>query len=296
MSNNTKPLLRGNLVAKVSGAVEKQEPRVKVSELLKFVLEMRYVTPVQIQKQFFKDDATEGLRLAKELIFSLRYEGKVRIWKSSELNDDSWVLVTEDGRNQLVLENPGKVIPNLTKAIFQPRMKHDMLLNELRIRFEEINFIEKWVSDAHMAEMGAILRNFEKDRPDAICKKKDGFSYFLELEVSEKGPKQYRERMEHYLKVLALDEFKDQKITGVIFFCKNESVQKKIKSLIPEGAKGISVMPYDKYFLTKEERKAINIANEKNAAVRKEKVASLKPAAIPSSGTAEPVPTDIFNL
>lgn len=277
-------------------AVTSQSSKSQDLDMMKFILEMRYVTPVQIQKQFFKGETGKERDLAVKAISDLLTKGLLKLWRSNELQDDSLVMVAESGRNAIVLENQGKLIPNITKTVFPPRLKHDMLLNELRIRFEEINFITKWVSDAHMAEMGLILRTFEKDRPDAICKKKDGKSYFLELEVAEKGAKAYRDRMGFYLEVLKKEEVKEQKITGVIFFCKNEEVQKKIKSLIPEGAKGISVMPYDKYFLSTEERRAIILENKMKAEAEKNKEEVPVKEEVLAKATVEPAPSDIFNL
>ncbi len=63
-------------------------------------------------------------------------------------------MTTEKAQKQIVDLNPGKVVPKETKNVFPFGVKHDLLLNDLRIRFEELGFIQKWVSDSHMAEMG----------------------------------------------------------------------------------------------------------------------------------------------
>jgi hypothetical protein len=167
--------------------------------------------------------------------------------KDVNLTNESLILVTESGRELVIKENPDKKVPVVTKNIFQPRVKHDLLLNDLRIRFEELNFLNKWTSEVSLKEVGFFLREF-KDLPDAVCKKKNDKSYFLELEVSMKAPSIYKARIEEYLKILEKEEMIDAGIEGVIFFCTQEEVAEKIKEQIPEGVKGISVLLYSNYF------------------------------------------------
>lgn len=223
-------------------------PKVEVKEvpylMLNYILEMRYLSVNQMKRRF---DLGEGvMKKVKELI----KEGWVRC-KDEELTEMSIVRVTVKAREELQKRFPDKKIPEIEKNIFYPRVNHDLFLNDLRIRFEDLGFISKWVSERQMREIPLFMRSFT-DYPDAVCMKKNGKGYFLELEVSEKGPKQYRERIAHYLEMLKMNDFKEAKIEGVIFFCVNEEVVEKIKKEIPEGTKGVSVLGYYNYFKTKE--------------------------------------------
>lgn len=226
------------------GATDSSEvkPGLAVTEtaLLRYVLEMRYMSIDQVTRRFY--DGGKVQESLKKLL-DLEYL-KVR---GGEVAMDSLLMVTTQGYAHLVLNLEGTKLPSLTKNVFQPRVNHDLLLNELRMRFEDLNFISRFYSEAMLKEIPLFLREF-KDLPDAVCKKMDDQGYFLELEVSGKAPKQYRERIAGYLRVLQLEEVKKEKITGVIFFCTDEKVMATIKAQIPEGTKGISVMSYHKYF------------------------------------------------
>ncbi len=66
--------------------------------------------------------------------------------------------------------------------------------------------------------------------------------------MAKKPSVKYRERIEHYLKILQKEEFRSAQIEGVIFFCVYEEVMEKIKAEIPSEVKKISVLSYHNYF------------------------------------------------
>lgn len=212
--------------------------------LLNYILEMRYLSFDQIKRRF------ELGSDADIVVSNLITKGLLRT-KDVQFKDDTLFRVTPKAQELIQKTYPDKKVPQVEKNIFQPRVRHDLLLNDLRIRFEDLGFISKWVSERQMKEIPLFLRSFQ-DFPDAVCVKKNSKSYFLELEVSGKGPKQYRERIASYLEVLKKDEVKEAGIEGVIFFCINEDNIEKIKKEIPEGAKGISVLLYENYFKIKQ--------------------------------------------
>ena len=214
--------------------------------LLLFALQQRYMTLAQVKRKFFPEEREKDGLKAFNIVKRLLEESLIKT-KDEKLGPDTLFLVTEAGRDLVVKLNDGVKLPERQKNIFQPVVKHDLLLTDLRIRFEQLNYVNRWGSENTLKEVPLFLREFQ-DLPDALVRKMDGRCYFLELEVSAKGPKQYRERIENYLRVLAIPEIQEQKVDGVIFFCVNDEVVDKIKSQIPKGAKGISVMPYEKYF------------------------------------------------
>lgn len=227
----------------------KPEPaKTKSTQVLEYLLEMRYSDLERLAKKFFRTPEMTDALSAKNLMGELISQGLVTIKKDKDSQVEIY-LATAEAREKLVKESPKKTYAQVTKQVFWPRMTHDLLLADLRIRFEDLNFIDRWYSEASLKEKPLLLREFQ-DLPDAICKKRNAKSYFLELEVSMKSPKVYLARIEQYLKILAKEEIKDADITGVIFFCTDEKVQEKIKSVVPEGAKGISVMLYSSYFKT----------------------------------------------
>lgn len=214
-------------------------------EMLKYILEMRYLSLEQVIRRFYEGGKVEEM---VDKLFNLKYLH----CKDQTLTDKSLILVTPKGREVILGTYKEVPAPQATKYALPGRLNHDMLLNDLRIRFEELNFLKRWVSEMCLKEMPFFLRQFP-NMPDALCKKNNDMAYFLELEVSQKSAKEYRERINHYLKSLKLKEVKEAKIEGVIFFCVKEEVADVIKAQIPKDSKGISVLHYSRYFPAKKE-------------------------------------------
>ncbi|MDG0816425.1 replication-relaxation family protein [Bdellovibrio svalbardensis] len=234
-------------------AFPKREPQLPLEKLLsmneleitKYVLEMRYLTLGQIITRFYDEGRVEE---------SVRKLLNLQILKCKDetLNEQSLFLATLKGFELVQAEWKDKKIPQVTKSVMPGRLNHDLLLNDLRIRFEQLNYLKQWASEQSLKEVPLFLREFQ-NMPDACCKKKNDKSYFLELEVAMKNAKAYRDRIETYLKVLQHPDMKGAGIEGVIFFCTDDKVVEVIKKQIPKEAKGISVMPYYKYFANKDE-------------------------------------------
>ncbi|QDK37978.1 hypothetical protein [Bdellovibrio sp. NC01] len=209
-------------------------------EMLKYILEMRYMTMDQLIRKFYDGGKVEGA--LKRL-----FDRELIKTKDKELTLESLVLLTLKGREEVVKAYPEKRLPELYSKVFPFRVNHDLHINNLRIRFEELGFLSKYISEEQLRTVPFFLREF-KDLPDAVCMKANGKGYFMEMEISGKGLKQYRERMDLYSKVLKTDEMKQQQIEGVIFFCTDEKVMGDIKRALPPDTKNYSVMPYKKYF------------------------------------------------
>jgi hypothetical protein len=211
--------------------------------LLLYLLQMKFMTMDQIDRKFFKSQSmAQNFR-------SLLAHGFLKT-KSEELSSESLIVPTEKAYEILKLENPEKEVPQALKRVFEPAVNHDLKLVELRMRFEELNFIKKWHSEKSLAEVPLMNRLFQ-DLPDAICKKPNDKGYFLELEISKKSPKVYEERIAHYIKVLESREMQEQGIEGVIFLCAKEEVCKIIKDKIPKS-KAFSVLMLDRYLKARE--------------------------------------------
>lgn len=221
----------------------------KELEILQMVLEMRYMTLRQITKKFYLVSSTVADKSAQYTVKKLLEQGLLKT-KDAEIGSESLLVPTLKAYSALAGKYPEAKLPQIQKNIFQPRVKHDLLLNKLRIRFEELGFLNKWYSETMVEEIPFFKRQFA-DLPDAVCKKKNEKGYFLELEVSMKSTKVYAARIEEYLRILALEEINDAGIEGAVFFCTDEKVRDKIKEQIPEGVKSISALLYESYFPSK---------------------------------------------
>jgi hypothetical protein len=213
-------------------------PTEKERQLLKYTLEMKFISLGQAQRKFLSQD--KDIRLNE-----LLKEGFLKC-SDEAIGEASLLVTTQKTYDLLKAEAPDKGLALPVKRIFQPAVNHDLKLVELRMRFEGLNFIEKWFSEQMLEAVPLMKRTFQ-DLPDAVCRKKNQKSYFLELEISKKGPKAYEERISEYAKVLELPEILEAGIEGVIFLCTNPEVEELIRSKLPKS-KTMSALPYDRYF------------------------------------------------
>lgn len=222
-------------------------------EIIKYILEMRYLTLGQIVTRFYDEGSVEeSVRILLDL--------QILKCKDEKLSEQSLFFATQKGYELVQKEWKDKKIPQITKAVMPGRLNHDLLLNDLRIRFEQLNFLNLWASEEMLREVPLFLREF-KNLPDACCKKKNDKSYFLELEVVMKNAKVYRDRVLEYLKILQNEDMKAAGVEGVIFFCTDKKVLELIKKQIPKDAKGISVMDYYKYFKSRDEESTAKVVH-----------------------------------
>lgn len=230
-------------------------------QLFLYLLEMKYLTLEQIIRKFPEIANLHGgkhdeqnlktlsekdrqFTLVARAIKELCVQGFLKT-KDPILNDQSLILATEKSYETLKKENPNKDIPQPTVKYFPWSVNHDLLLNTLRIRFEEFKFLSRWVSEKTLDEIPFIKQTFQK-LPDAVCRKKDEKGYFLELEISKKSSKEYEARIAEYKKILEKDEIKNSGIEGVVFVCTDPKVQELIRSLLPQSKK-FSSLPIQRY-------------------------------------------------
>jgi len=209
--------------------------------IIKYALEMKHLTLAQIEKKFF------GGRHAHQEVTDLEKQGYLRK-KDRDLKFGSVFIPTSKAYDELLQKEA--LLPRPMSQIFAPRVNHDSKLTDLRIRFEELNFITKWTSERMLAQI-PMIKELLTDEPDAVCRKKEGDGYFLELELTQKTKAQYKYRIQKYLETLENAHIKEQKITGVIFICGDKKVQDFIKALLPKNEKRISVLPYTRYMKSK---------------------------------------------
>ncbi|MBX2994835.1 MAG: hypothetical protein KF681_08435 [Bdellovibrionaceae bacterium] len=216
-------------------------PRATVNQdgILKFLLDMKYARKSQLLKRFGDNDQT------RSEIGQLLRAGFIKS-KDRDLTARSLLIPTLEGYKHLQTGAKGMLLAEPVKRIFDPMVRHDLILGDIRLRFEELNFIKKWNSE----EMLKVVPGFAKlmrDLPDAMCERNDGNSYFLELEISPKNRKVYEDRVEEYKAILEMDEIKAQGINGVIFLCTDPKVLETLKSVTPKNTKAFSVLPITRY-------------------------------------------------
>ena len=227
-------------------------------QILKLLLEMKFMTKSQLEKKF------SWVSDFEKVMDSLFQEELIKKRKIENVEEE--ILLTTPKGFQFIEEDfkDDSLLPKPQGNVFTGRVRHDLKLADLRMRFEELGFIKKWTSEEMMKEVPP-LRELMKDFPDAICRKKDDRAYFLELEISNKGSTRYSDRIQEYLDILESETCKNLKIDGVLFLCTHEKVKETIKSKIEEGETRISVLPFDRYFSPYEGKKKEIQSEEDNS-------------------------------
>ncbi len=246
----------------VANSAQQQREVTEVElSLFHYLLEMKFLSTKQIIRKFPKladlqtnhsDQAKLDLMNPEDQQFTLItrqikdlcLRGYLKC-SDPVLTDQSLILATTKSYETLKSKNPGKDIPQVVARHFHFGEKHDSILNDLRIRFEELNLLNRWVSEKAMEEIPFIHQTFQK-LPDAICKKKNNKSYFLEFENSKKSKKEYVARIHEFEKVLTKKEITEAGIEGVIFFCSSKEVEEVVSSLLPQSRQ-FSCIPITNY-------------------------------------------------
>lgn len=209
--------------------------------LFTYLLQMKFMSFAQVEKKF---------GIGKAEIQGLESDGFIKCKPAySEISPDSLIIPTDLAHAELAKANPNKDLAKPLKRVFEPAIKHDLKLVDLRMRFEELNFVTNWYSEASLDAIPLMKRLFT-DMPDAVCKKPNGKSYFLELEISQKTIARYEERINEYTRILENEEVKAAGIEGVIFMCTNDKVLDLIKSKLP-GNSSFSALSINRYIKDK---------------------------------------------
>jgi len=207
-------------------------------DFLRYLLEMKYMTALQVEKKFCEN---------KDLVINLRELLKAGYLKTKgdEILSESLIVPLKKSHEYIKSKYPEKLIPDTLTRVFEPAVRHDLLLVDLRIRFEKLRFLERWFSEESLRQLPLMNQAFQ-DLPDALCRKPNGKSYFLELEISKKTLKDYDTRISNCQKVLALEGIKSLGVEGVIFVCTDPKVVEILKEKTKD-LKNISVFPISRY-------------------------------------------------
>ena len=244
-----------------SSAPQQKEATEVELTLFHYLLEMKFLNTKQIIRKFPKladlpanhtDQAKLDLMNPEDELFTLItrqikdlcMRGYLKC-SDPVITDTSLIHPTSKSYETLKAKYKDKDIPQIPVRHFPFGVNHDLILNDLRIKFEELNFLNRWVSEKTMEEIPFIHQTFQK-LPDAICKKKNDKSYFLELENSKKSGKRYEERIQEFKSILAKKEIVESGIEGVVFICTDIETEELIRNLLPRSRQ-FSCIPIQKY-------------------------------------------------
>lgn len=215
--------LKSNLSAEIYELIEKRN-----MDILKLLLEMKYLTADQIERKFFSF-STEKAK--KYLASCLKKLTDLKLIVKKTYDKFEIYVPTAVAHQQLCEKADGKIVTKPTQRVFEPRLNHDLKLTELRFKLEEEKKLRKWYSENMLKEIPKLTQAFS-DLPDALLTLSDGTSAFLELEISRKGNQKYTERIEEYKRILADEQIRSQKIQKVQFVCTDIKVYELLKGLL----------------------------------------------------------------
>ncbi len=246
-NNQAKPLTNSSNQLKDQRFIDSKLEKfieTRQTDIIKFLVEMKFATMKQLLSKFFIEGGDRQFEFAKSAILKIKELGLISI-KDKELSLTTVVYPTQDSVMYLKSKFEGKVVPEL-KRVFEPAINHDLKLNDLRLKIETFKYFSKWYSE-RMLE--AINSKFEglTDLPDALIKKKNDRSFFLELEISKKSTPVYERRIQEYKSFLSTAKAEEQQIEGVIFVCTDPAVFNIIRQIADKQDFPISVKLFSDY-------------------------------------------------
>jgi hypothetical protein len=217
---------KSKLTPKILEAIE-----IRNQEIIKYILEMKFMTIPQLIKSFFMfAEASKQELYAKSAIKKLSGLEYIRAIEHTA-TEQTLLVATAKGQEYLQKFAEGKKVAAPIAKVWDPVVRHDLMLVDIRQRFEELGYITKWYSEQQLISLPQFA-SLMKDLPDAIVMDTEGRGYFLELEISRKGNQRYVDRVAEYKKLISSEQMKKEKISGVMFLCTDEKVYDLIKGIV----------------------------------------------------------------
>ena len=204
-------------------------------DVLHYLFENRGATSLEIKNMFFsKISKRNALRRLKKLQDSKL----IKMDTSIDLKCRYFYYITNDGLELCYPEN----ISIKGMRLKSPNIEHDFTMSNIRNIFSSSRIIFNYYTENmlflsyYQSQLGGVLNIEDSLIPDAIIetRDKDGPIYTaIELEISEKGPKIYKRKIQNY--------YFNSKIDYVIVITKSNTVQNIImneeKKLYPQKNK-----------------------------------------------------------
>jgi hypothetical protein len=182
-------------------------------EMLKYILEQKFLSREQLEKWFYKIQSYKRLL---ELTFSgyLKKEPVV-------LSSKDHFLITDLGVTALLERGVNGIRP--ARSIDIRFYYHNKTLTDIRLLFESIGLARDWKTERALKSEGGYEATLKKSKGDDRVKVPDGAflspsgkSIVLELELTPKVSDLYKEILKGYLK--------NQKIDRVFYIVKGEDL------------------------------------------------------------------------
>lgn len=198
-------------------------------EVLRFVLEMKFVSIDEIYERFFKvkmnGEISKSNWWARDRVYQLKKQGFLRA-VSFYTEARSFYVATSKAYHLLRESYSFEQICFPSSSIEIRTFRHDWLVTKCRLELEKKRGISSWVSEKVLKSEEGLLSGLPKKyMPDAIYSNSFGEKVAFELELATKAKARYQQKVRLYSKLMRQNETKSSKGFGkCLYVCQKDSV------------------------------------------------------------------------
>lgn len=202
-------------------------------KIFEFILDMKFARVTDIFSKFFKvtlaasDAKSEAW--AKKRLFQLE---QARFLRStySHLDSNRYFTTTLKAYHALANTYPERALTKPVKGFDQRTLAHDRLVIDWRLNAERQLEVCDWISDRRLRSHAAGSFGLTASNvPDGIFKLPSGKVIAFELEIAQKARNRYRDKIEHYVRIMRERREDPSMFSRVYFHCLKPSVAKILK-------------------------------------------------------------------
>lgn len=198
--------------------------------IIEFILDMKFARSADIFQKFFRktlsaEDA-KSQAWAKKRLFQLE-QARYLTSTYSPLRSDRYFTATLKGYNALANVYPERGFTKPVRGIDIRTLAHDCIVLESRLAYESDLGIIDWISDRRLrSDLASSFGLTAAHVPDGIYRSPAGALVAFEVEIAQKAKSRYRDKLEHYVRVMRARRDDPQMFKQVHYLCLKPTVAK----------------------------------------------------------------------
>jgi hypothetical protein len=211
-------------------------------EILKFVLEMKFVSIEEVYEKFFKvkmnGEKSKSDWWARDRVYQLKKMGFLKaVHFFTEAR--AFYVATHDAYHLLGELYPLNFFCKPTTGLDVRTFHHDWLVTKSRLVLENQGRVTKWISEKTLKTQDSInLGIAKKYMPDGCYIDQNEKVVAFELELTLKSRSRYRDKIRLYANLMRQKSIvKSLKFEKCLFICRTQSVAENLKrQTLPFGS------------------------------------------------------------
>lgn len=204
-------------------------------EILEFMLDMKFASAREVFEKYFKEtlsgEAAKSIAWAKKRLLQLERGGFLRAIYSF-YDSTRYYVVTRKGYQTLVSILPEKEFTNYSGGFDLRTFIHDREVLFERLRIESTLQASNWISDRRLrAGHGSIFGFSGHYIPDGVFTLPSGEKEAVEIEISRKSTRKYRDKISRYVKLIRERRGDPSMVKRVRFRCYQSFVFNAIQEI-----------------------------------------------------------------